>query len=305
MLQIACHPDYASSLLRLPNPQKTDENHTMPELPEVETMVRGLRPEIDQRRILEMEFCPCTRRPIQITPSAAAFRRKVQNKPINSVFRFAKRVIVELEGPLFIVIEPRMTGLMLVSDPPTVDHRRICWHLAPKRGKRGSFEFWDRRALGTVRLLTPKEMLSLRESLGPDALELTPEIWASRLKKTKRPVKVAMLDQKLVAGIGNLYASEILHRAGVSPRRAADRVTRAQIGKITEATDHILNEAILYEGSTLGDGTYRNALNKDGSFQNAHVVYQKADEPCTRCDGVIRRIVQAQRSTFYCPKCQR
>lgn len=277
----------------------------MPELPEVETMVRGLRPEIDQRKILEMEFCPCTRRPIQITPSSATFRRKVQNKPINSVFRFAKRVIVELEGPLFIVIEPRMTGLMLVSDPPTADHRRICWHLAPKRGKRDSFEFWDRRGLGTVRLLNPKEMLSLRESLGPDALELTPEIWASQLKKTKRPVKVAMLDQKLIAGIGNLYASEILHRAGVSPRRAADRVTRTQIEKITEATDHILNEAIRYEGSTLGDGTYRNALNKDGSYQNSHVVYQKADEVCTRCDGIIKRIVQTQRSTFYCPKCQK
>lgn len=305
MLQITRYPDYAFSLLRLRNPQKTNENHTMPELPEVETMVRGLRPEIDQRTILEMEFCACTRRPIQVTPASAAFRRKVRNRTINSVFRFAKRVIVELDGPMFIVVEPRMTGLMLVSDPPTPEHRRICWHLAPKRGKRSSFEFWDRRGLGTARLLNAKEMGLLKESLGPDALELTPEIWAARLKKTKRPVKVAMLDQKLIAGIGNLYASEILHRAGVSPRRAADRVTKAQVEKITDATNHILNTAIRYEGSTLGDGTYRNALNKDGSYQNEHVVYQKADEPCTQCNGTIKRIVQAQRSTFYCPKCQK
>lgn len=278
----------------------------MPELPEVETMVRGLRPEIDQRTVLEMEFCPCTRRPIQVTPSSRVFRQKVRNKRITRVFRFAKRVIVELEGPLFVVVEPRMTGLMLVTEPPSEAHRRICWHLTPKRGLCDSFEFWDRRGLGTVRLLDETEMRALRDSLGPDALEITPNDWKLRLKKTKRAIKVAMLDQKLVAGIGNLYASEILHRARISPLKAADRLTPSQIERLNESTQHILAEAIRYEGSTLGDGTYRNALNKDGSYQNSHVVYQRAGEACVRCKGTeIKRIVQAQRSTFYCPRCQK
>lgn len=278
----------------------------MPELPEVETMVRGIRTEIDQRVILEMEFCPCTRRPIQISPSARQFCRQVKEQRIERVWRLAKRVVVELTGPKFIVVEPRMTGMMLVTEPPSVEHRRICWHLKPKRGRCSSFEFWDRRGLGTVRLLDQAQMDELRSALGPDALEITAEQWKTQFSRTARPIKVALLDQKLVAGIGNLYASEILNLAGISPRRSASRLTRNQLARIADATAHILQEAIRYEGSTLSDGTYRNALNKDGGYQNEHCVYQKEDEECSRCGkGIIHKIVQAQRSTFYCPACQK
>ena len=278
----------------------------MPELPEVETMVRGLRPELVGRTILEMEFCPCTRRPIQVTPSSRSFRQKVRNKTILQVVRFAKRVIIELDSADAIVVEPRMTGLMLVADPPSEEHRRLCWHLQPKRGRRNSFEFWDRRGLGTVHLLDAEGMAAVKARLGPDALQMTADLWKAQLQRTKRAIKVALLDQKLVAGIGNLYASEILYRAEISPNRGAHRLTRKQIERLHEATQHVLEQAIRYEGSTLGDGTYRNALNKDGSYQNAHVVYQKAGEACARCGGAeIKRIVQAQRSTFYCPACQK
>ena len=278
----------------------------MPELPEVETMVRGLRPEIEGREILNVEFCPCTRRPIQITPSARMFRRKMEKQEVLRVYRFAKRVVIEISSGDSIVVEPRMTGLMLVSAAPTQEHRRLCWHLKQKRGKAASFEFWDRRGLGTVRLLSSAEMTDLRASLGPDALEITVDEWKTRLEKTSRAIKVAMLDQKMVAGIGNLYASEILHLAGVSPTKAANRITDRQVQRIAVETTDVLETAIRYEGSTLSDGTYRNALNKDGGYQNEHRVYQKADLPCQNCrSGTIKRIVQAQRSTFYCPKCQR
>ena len=178
--------------------------------------------------------------------------------------------------------------------------------MARRRGKRSSFEFWDRRGLGTVRLLDGDQMDEVRNGLGPDALCMSADDWKQQLSRTSRPVKVAMLEQKLIAGIGNLYASEILHEASVSPNRSSQRLTKKQLSAIQAATQRILQEAIQYEGSTLGDGTYRNALNKDGGYQNKHQVYQKEGEPCQRCDGgVIRRIVQAQRSTFYCPKCQR
>ncbi len=281
----------------------------MPELPEVETMVRGLRPQIEQREILEVELCSCTRRPIQITPSPQIFRRKIEKQKISRVFRFAKRVVIEISSGDFIVVEPRMTGLMLVSAPPTQEHRRVCWHLNNKRGLTSSFEFWDRRGLGTVRLLNPTEMTDLRASLGPDALQITIAQWQQKLAKTRREVKVALLDQKMVAGIGNLYASEILHRAGVSPTKPAHEVTQRQVTKIAAETTEVLQTAIQYEGSTLSDGTYRNALNKDGGYQNEHRVYQKAGLPCPSCTkrnkGTIERIVQAQRATFYCPKCQR
>lgn len=278
----------------------------MPELPEVETMVRGIRPHIQGRTILEMEFCPCTRKPIAVTPAPRRFQKSVRNHPIVDVSRLAKRVVVTLEGHCHIVVEPRMTGLMLVTDPPTEEHRRVCWHLKPRRGMPATFEFWDRRGLGTVRLLSEEEMAALRARLGPDALHMTLTDWKEQLSKTTRAVKVAMLEQKLIAGIGNLYASEILHRAGVSPRKAANRVTRTQCERIEIATKYVLNEAIRYEGSTLGDGTYRNVLNQDGNYQSKHQVYQKAGEKCPTCEtGTIRRIVQTQRSTFYCPRCQR
>ena len=149
-------------------------------------------------------------------------------------------------------------------------------------------------------------MQELRYRLGPDALEITADEWLARLKKTERQIKVALLDQQLVAGIGNLYASEILHRSGISPLRVATRLTKNQINRLAEATSQILSDAIHYEGSTLNDGTYRNALNKDGSYQNHHRVYQRADLLCLTCrTDHIRRIVQAQRATFFCPKCQK
>jgi formamidopyrimidine-DNA glycosylase len=120
-------------------------------------------------------------------------------------------------------------------------------------------------------------------------------------------VKVALLDQKVVAGIGNLYASEILHLAQVHPGRRCDRVTRAQWAAIADATRAVLEDAIHYEGSTLGDGTYRNALNQEGGYQNHHRVYDRAGEECARCgpQSVVKRIVQAQRATFFCAVCQR
>lgn len=278
----------------------------MPELPEVETMVRGIRPEIEGRTIAQMEFCRCTRKPILIAPARRSFQSRVAGQQISAVWRLAKRVVIELSNQHFVVVEPRMTGLMLVADPPTSEHRRICWHLAPRRGRSASFEFWDRRGLGTVRLLDKTELEDLRGSLGCDALSIDANTWREKLRKTSRPVKVAMLDQKLVAGIGNLYASEILHRAGISPRRAARRLTRAQVSCVADCTREILEEAIQYEGSTLSDGTYRNALNKDGGYQNEHRVYAKEGQPCPSCHiGTIQRIVQAQRSTFFCPKCQK
>ncbi|GAB5442222.1 MAG: formamidopyrimidine-DNA glycosylase [Fuerstiella sp.] len=269
-------------------------------------MVRGVRPVARGRQILEMEFCRCDRKPITTRPAPASIRRQVNGQQIVDVERLAKRVVLLLESEARLVIEPRMTGLMLVDEPPSVEHRRVCWHLNSQPALPSSIEFWDRRGLGTVSLLKPNQFAELRSRLGPDALQLDGIGLRSILQKTSRPVKVALLEQHLIAGIGNLYASEILHRAEVSPRKKSSRVTRAECGRIADATQFVLHEAIRYEGSTLGDGTYRNVLNQDGSYQNQHRVYQKAGETCPVCrTGTIRRIVQAQRSTFFCPRCQR
>ena len=127
-------------------------------------------------------------------------------------------------------------------------------------------------------------------------MEITVDDWCTRLKRTSRPIKVALLDQKLVAGIGNLYASEILHLAGIHPARPADGLGNRRIERLAAAVRTVLETAIRHEGSTLSDGTYRNALNQAGEYQNAHRVYDREHESCPTCHGPpIVRIVQAQR----------
>lgn len=278
----------------------------MPELPEVETMVRGVRSDCSGRIISSVEFVQCQRKPISVSPDRRAVVQRLKGRRILDVHRLAKRILLELDSRETVVVEPRMTGLLLVSEPPTIEHRRVVWHFEPVPNHARQLEFWDRRGLGTLSLLTPDQLVDLRLKFGPDALTITEQQWQNQLSKTAREIKVALLDQSLVAGIGNLYASEILHRSGISPLRSAATVTAKQITKLNEATHHILNEAIRYEGSTLNDGTYRNALNKDGSYQNHHRVYQKAGTRCSTCGKAeIQRIVQAQRATFYCSRCQK
>lgn len=277
----------------------------MPELPEVETMVRGIRPHVEGKTIRTVANCRCECKPISITPTIRTMQRRVREQTITSVSRLAKRVVISLSSGDAFVIEPRMTGLMLLTDPPDVEHLRVCWTLSDGRSE-SKLWFWDRRGLGTVRLYRPAELDELKTvKLGPDALTIAREEWLVRLQKTSRAIKVALLDQKIVAGIGNLYASEILHLARISPFAPSSELTESEVDRLDEAVRHVLSEAIRYEGSTLSDGTYRNALNKAGGYQNEHRVYARQDELCTSCgDTPIERVVQAQRATFYCPRCQ-
>jgi len=279
----------------------------VPELPEVETMVRGIRPHVAGRTIRHFRACPTRCKPITMSPTAATMGRRITGQTISTVRRIAKRVVLDLSDGAHVVIEPRMTGLMLLADPPDPDHLRLEWELTGD-SEYGSLWFWDRRGLGTVRHYRPQELVIALgpDRLGPDALTATIEEWQRLCGRTLRPIKVALLDQKLIAGIGNLYASEILHLARVHPQTPAAKLKPPQIAEIAAATVHVLTEAIRYEGSTLSDGTYRNALNHDGGYQNAHRVYDRAGETCPTCGkNPVVRIVQGQRSTFFCSGCQR
>ncbi len=279
----------------------------MPELPEVETMVRGIRPFVEGRTVASVVRCRCACKPISIRPRFELLAKRLKGKRIDAVRRLGKRVVLGVSDGSAVVIEPRMTGLMLLSDPPDRVHLRIEWKFAG-RAKYNSIWFWDRRGLGTVRLFNPGELDRTLSSkiLGPDALEMPLDTWRERCRNSSRPIKVLLLDQKVVAGIGNLYASEILHVARIHPGRPADRLKADQIRRLSDATQIVLEEAIRDEGSTLGDATYRTTLNQNGRYQSKHRVYGRAEETCPTCGEVpIRRIVQAQRSTFYCPVCQR
>jgi len=277
----------------------------VPELPEVETMRRGAAAAVGSR-IAGVSLCRCRRKPIAIAPAIASFRRRVLGRRIVGTDRIGKRVLVCLEGGEAIVFEPRMTGLVLLAEPPTPEHLRIRFALAG--GRVGELMYWDRRGLGSVRLYSTDELAEHfgNGRLGPDALKISLAQLRARLAGSGRAIKVALLDQRAVAGIGNLYAAEILHVAGVHPAVACRRLRAADWEAIHAAIRRVLREAIRYEGSTLGDGTYRNALNGRGRYQNHHRVYARQGARCPTCGrGTVRRIVQAQRATFYCPVCQR
>ncbi|MCR9116179.1 MAG: bifunctional DNA-formamidopyrimidine glycosylase/DNA-(apurinic or apyrimidinic site) lyase [bacterium] len=277
----------------------------MPELPEVETMRRGVLPIVGSQ-VETVARTPCKRRPIRVAPRIDAVQRRLTGREILAVDRVGKRVVLKFDDAQRLVFEPRMTGLVLLADPPTQEHLRI--EMTLQNGQANRLLFWDRRGLGVVQLFTGDEFQSYYYTgkLGPDALQASGPLLKDRLGGSRREVKVALLDQKMIAGVGNLYASELLFEAGVDPRTRCDRLTGKQWDRIADATVRILNEAITYEGSTLSDGTYRNALNEAGGYQNHHRVYDREDAPCPTCDtGAIRRIVQCQRSTFYCPQCQR
>ena len=217
--------------------------------------------------------------------------------------------MLDLEGGDSFVIEPRMTGLMLVTDPPDRGHLRYHWQLSVSAGGAESVTdlwFWDRRGLGTIGLYSAEELVQHLgpPRLGPDVLELSRPDWRRLCRSTRRAIKVALLDQGLAAGIGNLYASEILFSARIDPEHPANGLDDKQVSRLVRATRDVLRTAIRYEGSTLSDGTYRNALNQNGRYQNSHCVYDRAGQPCVVCTAPIVRIVQAQRSTFFCPACQ-
>jgi len=285
----------------------------MPELPEVETMVRGIRPFVEGRSIKAVKRCPCRCKPISIYPRFQLLAKRLAGQKIDAVSRLGKRVVLHVSSGSALVIEPRMTGLMLLSDPPDQTHLRIEWQFAGSSQLAGgsqhsSLWFWDRRGLGTVRLFAPGELDRHYGTgvLGPDALEMTVESWRDCCAKTSRAIKIVLLDQRAVAGIGNLYASEILHLSRIHPVRRADRLKPPEVSRLTDAVRCVLEEAIRDEGSTLSDATYRTALNQKGRYQNKHRVYGRADETCPTCsNGAICRIVQGQRSTFFCPECQK
>ena len=230
---------------------------------------------------------------------------------MDGLSRLGKRLVMTFDGGWHLVIEPRMSGLVTLGAPPDEDSIRLRLRLDPGAKRRlpgAEILFWDRRGLGTVRLLDEPGFQSYlaERAVGPDALAVGIEGFRERMSGTRLPIKVALLDQRRIAGIGNLYASEILHRAGVHPARPSRELTRAEWARVYRAMRRVLTAAVVDEGSTLGDGTYRTALGEPGRFQSRHRVYGREGERCRACGrGVVRRIVQSQRSTFFCPRCQR
>jgi formamidopyrimidine-DNA glycosylase len=279
----------------------------MPELPEVETMRRGIAAAAGA--VISRIVRPRSPlQPIAIEPHLREFGRRAVGRRIARIGRLGKRILLDLDSGDRIVIEPRMTGLVFLADPPDRKHLRLVIELFSQPGLPEQILFWDQRGLGVVRLVAPQEFEAIygRAKIGPDALEISAAELRQRMGHSTRAIKVALLDQKALAGVGNLYASEILHRAGIHPARSCRRLRKAQWQRVHVEMLRVLRDAIQHQGSTLRDGAYRIARDVPGNYQFNHRVYQRHGQTCLACGKAqIVRIVQAQRSTFYCPACQR
>ena len=274
----------------------------MPELPEVEHVVRALRPAIVGRRILAAELNLKRTAP---GISKAAFNRQLRNLLITAVSRRGKYILIELESGRILATHLRMTGKFLTAevDEQLPRYAHVVFHLDDDR----RLIFCDMRQFGRMRLIAnanrlPKELLSLAPE--PLSDDFTEDYFRTTLKRSRRSLKQLLLDQTRVLGLGNIYAVEALFLAGVHPLKPAHRLSKARAANLYRAVREILKEAI-DAGSTLRiDLADRNG-DYIGSSERFWRVYEREGEPCVRCHSKIRRVVQGGRSTYYCPRCQK
>ncbi|MBX3455642.1 bifunctional DNA-formamidopyrimidine glycosylase/DNA-(apurinic or apyrimidinic site) lyase [Ferrovibrio sp.] len=279
----------------------------MPELPEVETTRRGLALKMEGRRIARIE----ARRPDLRWPLPRDFAARIQGKRVLGLERRAKYILVRLEagpkGDLVWLIHLGMSGRMLVRPggwPNAIDKHD---HVIFTTDEGWSVTFNDARRFGAMDLIEPHELPGhkLLAELGPEPLDdaFTPAALAAALKGRRTPMKAALLDQHVVAGLGNIYVSEALFRAGIHPERLAGSVSPKRLERLVPEIKQVLQEAIAAGGSSLRD--YVQTSGELGYFKHAFRVYDREGQPCPACKRAVRRIVQSGRSTFFCAACQR
>ncbi len=281
----------------------------MPELPEVETVLRGLRPALQGRRLVEVRaFRADLRQPIP-----ADFEARLRGKRVERLSRRAKYLLVELAGGLQLLLHLGMSGRIMVIEgngsegagwrPGRHDHITFLTDAGTR------IVFNDARRFGLVDFIEPDARAThpLLARLGPEPLSnaFSGPVLAAALAGRRTTMKAALMDQRLVAGLGNIYVAEALHRARISPRRLARNLGPRRAERLVRAIREVLGEAIKAGGSTLRD--YARPDGELGYFQHHFQVYDRAGTPCPRraCGGVIQRISQAGRSTFFCGRCQR
>lgn len=272
----------------------------MPELPEVETIRRQLAPHLEGRTIADVEILdPRWTRPV--APEEVA--EQLRGATVEQVGRSGKYLVWTLSEDRHLLMHLRMTGTLLFD--PAVDplHTRVRFGLDD--GHR--LVYVDPRRFGTGHLLfgTPARDAYLASRLGVEPF--TSEFTAEHLRRIARgrsaPVKAFLLDQKRIAGVGNIYADEALFRAGIHPLRPAGRLTGAEWGRVREATEDALAAGIEAKGASIDD--FRHVDGARGSFQDRFLVHTRAGEPCPRCGEPIRKIVVGGRGTYVCERCQR
>ena len=283
----------------------------MPELPEVETVRRGLQPVMEGGVIVHAEV----RRPDLRWPFPERMAERLEGQRVERLRRRSKYILIDLGSGETLIVHLGMSGRILVSggrighyrhiEPMAKRHDHVVLHMVDG----ATVTFNDARRFGAMDL-TLTESLDrhrLLAGLGPEPLgnEFHEDCLLKRLRGKKTSAKTALLDQRVVAGLGNIYVCEALHRSGISPTRMAGRISRRRLRDLVVSIRQVLREAIEAGGSSLRD--FRKSDGEIGYFQHSFEVYGREGKPCLRsgCDGRVVRIAQSGRSTFYCPECQR
>lgn len=273
----------------------------MPELPEVETVCRGLEKPLKNhviRRVLQR------RRDLRF-PFPANFPKKLEGRRVCAVRRRAKYILIDLDDGQTIILHLGMSGSIVLRTEKQKPEKHD--HLILETDRGAVVTFNDPRRFGLVDLTARRDLQKHRllAQLGPEPLEkdFSPGYLFEKLQKRKSDIKSALMDQKLVAGLGNIYVCEALFLAGVGPARRCARVSREESRRLAAAIKNVLKKAIAAGGSSLRD--YVQATGELGYFQHKWKVYDRAGQPCRKCKTPIMRLTQAARSSFYCPSCQK
>ena len=275
----------------------------MPELPEVEHVVRALRPAIVGRKILSAELKLKRTAP---ELSARVFNRRLTGSTISAVERRGKHILIQLDSGEVLIVHLRMTGkfVSLATEDSLLPHSHVILYLDDDR----RLVYCDMRQFGRMNLVAWKRLFKSRElrDLAPEPLseEFSEDYFAATLKRSKRTLKQILLDQTKVLGLGNIYAAEALFLARISPFAIASSISRQRVRRLHEAIKQVLREAI-DSGSTLKINLSDRNGSYFGSDERFWRVYEREGEPCVNCGTRIRRVVHGGRSTYYCPKCQR
>jgi len=283
----------------------------MPELPEVETVRRGLEPSMRGQVIQKAEV----NRPDLRWPFPENMAVRLTGATVTALRRRSKYVLVDLSTAETLIVHLGMSGRMTVSGDPLGQfhhdhpapekHDHVVFHM----GNGARITFNDPRRFGAMDLSATVDLEDhwLIKPIGPEPLgnAFDEPYLVSKLRGRNTPIKTALLDQKVVAGLGNIYVCEVLFRAGVNPKRKAGQLSKSRAASLVPIIRDVLTEAIEAGGSSLRD--YRQADGELGYFQHGFQAYDREGSNCQTpgCDGQIARIVQSSRSTFYCPKCQR
>lgn len=274
----------------------------MPELPEVETVAQGLRRRALGRRIAGVEV----RHASVIGGSAEEFAATLEGRVIATVSRKGKAIAVELSAkdglpPRFLLVRLGMTGQLTVAahDAPIESHTHV---FMPLDDGREEIRFRDARRFGRLRSLSAAELEKVFGAMGPDAQKVTEEHFLDAMRGRKGAIKSWLMNQNLVAGLGNIYADEALFEARIHPLAQPGRVSADKSHQLYKAVRKVLDRAVRLGGTTFSD--YLDIEGRPGAFLSKLKVYQHTGEPCKRCGRAIRRIVVGGRSSHFCPQCQ-